>query len=90
MSISYPIWINVSGDNYKKDKSFGTRDYVAMDIKVGSSTRSTSNGPGIMDIARSVKHQASSFKRQAHQATSRKRQAPSPQAHAPSQKIQAP
>ena len=37
MSKSYPIWINVSGDNYKKDKSFGTRDYVAMDIKVGSS-----------------------------------------------------
>ena len=37
MSKSYPIWIDVSGDNYKKDKSFGTRDYVAMDIKVGSS-----------------------------------------------------
>ena len=37
MAQSYPIWINVSGDNYKKDKSFGTRDYVAMDIKVGSS-----------------------------------------------------
>ena len=37
MSKSYPIWINVSGDNYKKDKSFGSRDYVAMDIKVGSS-----------------------------------------------------
>ena len=37
MSKSSPIWINVSGDNYKKDKSFGTRDYVAMDIKVGSS-----------------------------------------------------
>ena len=37
MSKSYPIWINVSGDNYKTDKSFGTRDYVAMDIKVGSS-----------------------------------------------------
>ena len=37
MSKSYPIWINVSGHNYKKDKSFGTRDYVAMDIKVGSS-----------------------------------------------------
>ena len=36
MSKSYPIWINVSGDNYKTDKSFGTRDYVAMDIKVGS------------------------------------------------------
>ena len=37
MSKSYPIWINVSGDNYKKDKTFGTRHYVAMDIKVGSS-----------------------------------------------------
>ena len=37
MSKSYPIWINVSGDNYKKDKSFGTRDSVSMDIKVGSS-----------------------------------------------------
>ena len=37
MSKSYPIWINVSGDNYKTDKSFGSRDYVAMDIKVGSS-----------------------------------------------------
>ena len=37
MSKSYPIWINVSGDNYKKDKSFGSRDSVTMDIKVGSS-----------------------------------------------------
>ena len=37
MSKSYPIWINVSGDNYKQSKSFGSRDYVAMDIKVGSS-----------------------------------------------------
>ena len=37
MSKSYPIWINVSGDNYKKDKSFGSRDDVTMDIKVGSS-----------------------------------------------------
>ena len=37
MAQSYPIWIDVSGDNYKTDKSFGTRDYVAMDIKVGSS-----------------------------------------------------
>ena len=37
MAQSYPIWIDVSGDNYKKDKSFGTRDSVAMDIKVGSS-----------------------------------------------------
>ena len=37
MSKSYPIWIDVSGDNYKKDKSFGSRDGVSMDIKVGSS-----------------------------------------------------
>ena len=37
MSKSYPIWINVSGDNYKTDKSCGSRDYVAMDIRVGSS-----------------------------------------------------
>ena len=37
MAQSYPIWIDVSGDNYKQDKSFGTRDSVAMDIKVGSS-----------------------------------------------------
>ena len=37
MSKSYPIWINVSGDNYKTSKSFGSRDYVAMDIRVGSS-----------------------------------------------------
>ena len=43
MSKSYPIWINVSGDNYKKDKSFGTRDYVAMDIKVGSSKTNSHN-----------------------------------------------
>ena len=37
MAQSYPIWIDVSGDNYKKDKSFGSRDSVTMDIKVGSS-----------------------------------------------------
>ncbi len=37
MSKSYPIWIDVSGDNYKKDKSFGSRDHVSLDIKVGSS-----------------------------------------------------
>ena len=37
MSMSYPIWIDVSGDNYKTDKSFGSRDHVTMDIKVGSS-----------------------------------------------------
>ena len=46
MSQSYPIWINVSGDNYKQSKSFGSRDHVTMDIKVGSS-RSYSN-----DLAR--------------------------------------
>ena len=34
---SYPIWIDVSGDNYKQSKSFGSRDHVALDIKVGSS-----------------------------------------------------
>ena len=37
MSKSYPIWIDVSGDNYKTDKSFGSRDHVTMDIRVGSS-----------------------------------------------------
>ena len=37
MSKSYPIWINVSGDNYKTSKSLGSRDSVTMDIKVGSS-----------------------------------------------------
>ena len=37
MAQSYPIWIDVSGDNYKTDKSFGSRDDVTMDIKVGSS-----------------------------------------------------
>ena len=37
MAQSYPIWIDVSGDNYKKDKSFGSRDHVCLDIKVGSS-----------------------------------------------------
>ena len=37
MSKSYPIWIDVSGDNYKNSKSFGSRDHVSLDIKVGSS-----------------------------------------------------
>jgi len=37
MAQSYPIWIDVSGDNYKQSKSFGSRDHVALDIKVGSS-----------------------------------------------------
>ena len=46
MAQSYPIWIDVSGDNYKQSRSFGSRDHVTMDIKVGSS-RSYSN-----DLAR--------------------------------------
>ena len=46
MPQSYPIWIDVSGDNYKSSKSFGSRDHVTMDIKVGSS-RTYSN-----DLAR--------------------------------------
>ena len=33
----YPIWLDVSGDNYKTSKSFGSRDHVTMDINVGSS-----------------------------------------------------
>jgi len=37
MSKSYPIWIDVSGDNYKTSKSFGSRDSVALYINVGSS-----------------------------------------------------
>ena len=37
MAQSYPIWIDVSGDNYKTSKSFGSKDHVALDIKVGSS-----------------------------------------------------
>jgi hypothetical protein len=37
MTQSYPIWIDVSGDNYKNSKSFGSRDHVSLDIKVGSS-----------------------------------------------------
>ena len=37
MRKSYPIWIDVSGDNYKQSKSFGSRDHVTMDINVGSS-----------------------------------------------------
>ena len=37
MAQSYPIWIDVSGDNYKQSKSFGSREHVTMDIKVGSS-----------------------------------------------------
>ena len=41
MAQSYPIWIDVSGDNYKSSKSFGSRDCVTMDIKVGSSARNS-------------------------------------------------
>ena len=37
MAQSYPIWIDVSGDNYKQSRSFGSREHVTMDIKVGSS-----------------------------------------------------
>ena len=43
MSKSYPIWIDVSGDNYKQSKSFGSRDHVALDIKVGSSARNSND-----------------------------------------------
>ena len=42
MSQSYPIWIDVSGDNYKQSRSFGSRNSVTMDINVGSS-RTNSN-----------------------------------------------
>ena len=41
MSVSYPIWIDVSGDNYKTSKSFGSRDHVTLDINVGSSARNS-------------------------------------------------
>jgi len=43
MAQSYPIWIDVSGDNYKNSKSFGSRDSVLMDIKVGSSARNSND-----------------------------------------------
>ena len=43
MSKSYPIWIKVSGDNYKSSKSFGSRDHVSLDIKVGSSARNSND-----------------------------------------------
>ena len=43
MTQSYPIWMKVSGDNYKKDKSIGSRDSVTMDIKVGSSARNSND-----------------------------------------------
>ena len=41
MSKSYPIWIDVSGDNYEQSRSFGSRDSVTMDINVGSSARNS-------------------------------------------------
>ena len=41
MAQSYPIWIDVSGDNYKQSKSFGSRDHVTLDINVGSSARNS-------------------------------------------------
>ena len=47
MTQSYPIWIDVSGDNYKKDKSFGSRDHVSLDIKVGSSARNSNDLPRV-------------------------------------------
>ena len=47
MSKSYPIWIDVSGDNYKNSKSFGSRDYVDLDICVGSSSRNSHALAGI-------------------------------------------
>ena len=43
MAQSYPIWIDVSGDNYKSSKSFGSRDHVSLDIKVGSSARNSND-----------------------------------------------
>ena len=43
MTQSYPIWIDVSGDNYKTSKSFGSRDHVMLDIKVGSSARNSND-----------------------------------------------
>ena len=47
MAQSYPIWIDVSGDNYKNSKSFGSRDHVSLDIKVGSSARNSHALAGI-------------------------------------------
>ena len=43
MAQSYPIWIDVSGDNYKTSKNFGSRDHVSLDIKVGSSARNSND-----------------------------------------------
>jgi len=47
MAQSYPIWIDVSGDNYKQSKSFGTRDYVDLDICVGSSKTNSHRLAGV-------------------------------------------
>ena len=47
MAQSYPIWIKVSGDNYKTNKSFGSRDYVDLDICVGSSARNSHRLAGV-------------------------------------------
>ena len=47
MAQSYPIWINVSGDNYKNSKSFGSRDYVDLDICVGSSKTNSHRLAGV-------------------------------------------
>ena len=41
MAQSYPIWIDVSGDNYKQSRSFGSRNSVTMDINVGSSRKNS-------------------------------------------------
>ena len=47
MAQSYPIWIDVSGDNYKQSKSFGSRDYVDLDICVGSSRTNSHRLAGV-------------------------------------------
>ena len=47
MAQSYPIWIDVSGDNYKTSKSFGSRDHVSLDIKVGSSKTNSHRLAGV-------------------------------------------
>ena len=41
MSQSYPIWIDVSGDNYKQSRSFGSRNSGTMDINVVSSRKNS-------------------------------------------------
>jgi hypothetical protein len=105
MAQSYPIWIDVSGDNYKKDKSFGSRDSVTMDIKVGSS-KTYSNDRFywlqrhcVSELlvlsfagglrAASGKHQASSNKHQAPSFSKKERQASSSKHKGSSSKPQA-